>query len=336
MTDQTDTIAGAPSAAKMQTAGIREIKAFARLVGQGRLGPDVAITCRGKADGAGAQATAAICAMATARLAGCRYRHTPFASMAHEEGSRGDWARRWEAFLNLGGGEAPVPQNAELVSISDAIADPAAYAGRPVVVFGSWFGQPRELRSILESLRAPLRTKYWSSPKHDIASHRAARGLTAAIHLRRGDVSASRHAGRYVEDDLVLRQVERLRRAVAPLGRTLTINLYSEGRAEDFRAFADAGCRLHVSEDPFEAFHNMVIADILMIAPSTFSHVAAMLSRGIVLDRRPVYPPYSDWLRRRADGDISIKRLRRSLIDRMSWLEWLGYRARLPGLRRCA
>jgi hypothetical protein len=318
----------------MHPANIPDIKGFRRLVAQGQLGPSVAITCRGRTDGAGSQSMAVICAMAVARLAGCQYQHTAFVSMAHDGGSREDWARRWEAFLNLGDGEAPVPQSAELVPLSAAVANAAAYAGRPIVVFGGWFSQPREIRPILESLRAALRAKYWRSPKDAIPSHRAPSGLTAAIHLRRGDVSASRNARRFVGDDLVLRQIERLRQAVAPLGRTLTINLYSEGRAEDFRAFADAGCNLHVSEDAFEAFHNMVTADILMIAPSTFSRVAALLSRGIVLDRQPVSPPFSGWLRRRADGDISIKRLRRSLLDRMGWLEWVGYRARLLGTRR--
>lgn len=301
---------------------------FARLIAEGRLGPTVGITCRGKTDGAGAQAAAAIAAMAIARFAGCRYRHTPFARMSHAEGAPEDWAGQWETFLNLGDGEIPVSPDAELVALHAAIEHPEAYAGRPIVVFEHWFGLPRKIGPIREALREDLRAKYWRSPKAAIASHLAPPGFTAAIHLRRGDVSATRHAGRYVKDEVALRQIARLKKAIASFGRTLTINLYSEGTAADFRDFAAAGCNLHISGDAFETFHNMVTADILMIAPSSFSHLAALLSDGLVLDHQAHSSPFSGWLRRQRDGDISIKRLRRGLLDQVSWWDRAGYRVR--------
>src|SRR5262245_5531941 len=75
---------------------------LARLIAEGPLSPEIAVTCRGKRDGAGAQAMAVISALAMARLSGCRYLHSPFTSMAHAEGPREDWAQRWEAFFNFG------------------------------------------------------------------------------------------------------------------------------------------------------------------------------------------------------------------------------------------
>ena len=139
----------------------------------------------------------------------------------------------------------------------------------------------------------------------------------------------TRHARRFVPTEKVMRQLARLRRAIEPFGRPTTINLYSEGDPRDFRMFADDGCHLHISESPFESFHNMVAADILMGAPSAFSFVAAFLSEGIVLDARRRIPPLDSWLRRRANGDIPIRRLRRALAARMSLPRRCVYRLRL-------
>ncbi len=47
-------------------------QALAPMIAAGRLGPDVGVTCRGKRDGAGAQAMAAISAMAMARFLNCQ------------------------------------------------------------------------------------------------------------------------------------------------------------------------------------------------------------------------------------------------------------------------
>jgi len=308
--------------------GHSNVERLARLIADGRLGPGIGVTCRGKVDGAGAQAMAAISAMAVARFAGCRYFHSPFTSMSHAIGAREDWARRWEGFLNFGDGEALVPENAEPAPLALVVKDPAAYTGRPIVIVERLFallgGAGERIR---EDLRSDLRAKYWRSPKAGIPSHRGpADGLTIAIHVRRGDVTRTNNANRYTPDTVVLRQIERVKRTLAPLGRPLTLNLYSEGATADFRAFADAGCHLHTSEDALETFHNMVTADILLGGYSSFTYVAALLSEGIVLDHRVRQPRYSNWIGRRHDRDISTKRLRQALLTRLSWRERLSFR----------
>lgn len=303
--------------------------AFARLVAARRLHPETAVACRGRNDGAGQQAIAVVSAMMLARYAGCRYYHRPFATMAHAEGSREQWAALWERFFNLGDGEAPLPAGAELVALSAIVRDPAAYAGRPVVVADRLFHLPYEAAPVGEPLRADLRARYWRSPKDAIATHRAPRGLTVAIHLRRGDVGPQSYAHLYVPDEMMLRQIGRVRRALAPFGGPLAFNLYSEGDPADFRAFADAGCALHISGDPFETLHNMVTADVLLGSPSNFSYMAGLLSRGIMVDARPRKVPLENWVRRNSKRDVPIRRLRRALAQGLSWPARCAYRLRL-------
>jgi hypothetical protein len=303
---------------------------LARLIAEGRIAPDVAVTCCDRFDGAGAQARGIISAMVLARFAGCRYVHTPFTTVDHAIGAgRTVWARRWEQFFNLGDGETPIPDDAELVRLAALVRDPDAYAGRRIVIGECLFGLAKHKAvPIRDALRDELRAKYWRSPKASIRSHRAARGFTAAVHLRRGDVTAARHPALHVPHDVALRQVLRLRAALAAFGQRATINFYSEGAPDDFRAFAAAGCTLHIGEDPFETFHNMVTADILMAWRSSFSEIAALLSRSVVLHRDAEPSKLSNHLRRHPNGDIRINRLRRALIDRMSWPQRLIHRAR--------
>jgi hypothetical protein len=250
--------------------------------------------------------------------------------MSHAEGSREEWAARWERFFNLGDGEGPVAEDAELVGLSAIVADPDRYASRTVVVAEPLFHLPHEAATqVGEALRADLRARYWRSAKDHIASHRAARGLTIAVHLRRGDVNPQRNRHLYVPDAAMLRQIARVRRALAPFGEPLAFNLYSEGDAADFHAFAEAGCALHIGSDPFETLHNMVTADLLIGTPSNFSYIAGLLSRGIMLDARPRKVLLKNWLRRNGKRDIPIRQLRRALARRLSWPRRFAYRLRL-------
>jgi len=300
-----------------------------RLAMEGRLGAQTAITCRGRGDGVGAQAIGAVSAMVLGRLAGLPYRHTPFTTMSHVIGDPKEWARSWERFFALGHGETPVAPDADTVSLAAMVSDPAAYADRPVVIQEPVYRLQRvRAWPIQEALRATLRARYRLNSKAAIPLHRGPPGsLTAAIHMRRGDVTPG-HSWRYVADERILRSIERLRAAIGGIGRSVHVNLYSEGEPADFPAFAQAGCRLHISTDTQEAFHNMVLADILVRAPGNFSELAGLLSKGIVIAPSVHSAPSSNCLLRRANGDFSIKGLQRMLLSRAGWLERRGVGAR--------
>lgn len=229
-------------------------------------GPPLAITIAGRTDGAGAQALGVLSAMLWARGTGARYLHTPFSRMAHAIDSRQEWAKRWEAFLNLGRGETPVPPDASLIPAEDFLRDPELAAmPRAVVAAQSLHWKEFQTPNALHDLRPALRAKYRASRKSDLAVHRGPPGaLTMAIHIRRGDITLDHPRRRhfYTQDDPILNTIEGVRAVLGALGRDVQINVYSEGPPDMFTAFAAAGCRLHLDGDAFEAFHNLVKADI--------------------------------------------------------------------------
>ena len=317
-------------------AGLRDFDRLASLIAEGRVARNIAFTCGGRRDGVGAQAMAIIECMALARHLGCRYLHTPFATLEHGPGTPQDWALRWERFLNFGAGEAAVPTDAQPVTLADLVRDPEAYQGRPVVVAQRLFHLPKKaVAPELDALRPDLRARYWRSDKSAIPLHRGSpESMTVAVHLRRGDVTETSTPQRYATDESVLRAIARLRKAVAPLGRTLLINLYSQGAAEHFQAFADIGCHLRIDVDPFETFHNLVAADILLAGKSKFSRLAGLLSDGIVISADRHSARLSNWQRRRKDGELSMRRLQRALLADAGWLARTVIQARCWWHRR--
>ena len=309
---------------------LAEFGMLARLHAHGGIGPNIAFTCYGKTDGIGSQAMAKIMAMTLARHFGRRYLHAPFASIEHAPDSPTVWAVEWERFLNLGEGEERLPADAEFIHVPALLNAPEAYRDRPVVVGERMFHPDRRhVAPVLEALRRDLRARYWMTDKSRIPLRRGPSGsLTIAIHLRRGDIMPGNRFGRYEPDDAALRAVRRLLRAVAPLGRPLTINLYSEGEAEQFRAFADLGCQLHISTDAFESLHNLAAADVLLMGRSSFSMLAGLLSTGLVITPHPRPPRLGNWVQRSKSGELSIRRVRQALLAKAGWRDIVLYQAR--------
>lgn len=310
--------------------GRRDFEQLVSLIAQGRVARNIAFACARRTDGAGGQGMAIVACMALARYSGCRYLHAPFVTMAHALGAPEDWALRWERFLNFGDGEATVPADAEPITLEELVHHPEAYQDRPVVVAQRMFYLPRKpLAPVLDALRSDLRTRYQRSDKSGMTLHRGPPGSTiVAVHLRRGDVTEASVSHRYVPEKTALNTILRLRKAVAPLGRPLHINLYSQGAKEQFQAFADIGCHLRIDVDPFETFHNLVAADILLMGKSKFSRLAGLLSDGIVVtaERRAYW--LSNWQRRRKNDQLSMRRLQSALLADAGWLERTAFQAR--------
>jgi hypothetical protein len=298
-------------------ASRKNLEGLARLIREGRL-PRIAIASADRNDGAGAQAMARISAMIAARYAGCPYLHAPFKRIQHGDGAPGERGDLWEQFLGLGRGETSLPAGIATESLQRVVDQPEMFRDQATVIRQTYYHLPRKLLSpMLDAVRPDLRRRYWTVDKSHLPSHGSAPEITIAVHLRRGDVTASNiFAHRYVPDEAALASIRRLQDALAPLRRPFRINLYSQGDPAAFSGFAGIGCRLHLDGDPFETLHNMITADILLCGRSKFSLLAGLLSRGIVIPSDPRSLALGGWQRRKGDGRISMRRLQLAVLEK--------------------
>jgi len=130
-----------------------------------------------------------------------------------------------------------------------------------------------------------------------------------AVHIRRGDILQRNDFGlRFTANNETIAMMkvaeEDALRAKPRLNRgDFAFHIYSEGSPDDFDDIAVGLGRnrvhLHVGEkeDLRENFHDMVTADILLMAKSGLSYAAAILSTGKIYYQDLWYPPLPHWHR---------------------------------------
>jgi hypothetical protein len=281
----------------------------------GHVSRSLRITCRGKTDGAGAQANACMSAMAFAEAAGIRYVHTPFSSIAHPEGEPAVWTQRWEEFFGLGTGEVAVAEVENAVDLKTFLNRPSSWRDENQIVVAQHFhGFCNRYPDAYLPILPRLREKYLSTSKPAAAS-RAGGEILIAVHIRRGDVSQTDAitAERFTDDRRILKTLRDCLKVMSSLKLTPRITIYSEGKPEDFAAFRDLGCELRIGTDPFETINNLVYCDILVMAKSAFSYVPALLSDAAKLYEPFWTKPMSDWIVLGPDGGFDEAALRAKL-----------------------
>lgn len=239
--------------------------------------------------GVGAQIEAAASLILFAHDHRMRYVHWPLRRVEHDDGQSG-WADRWERFFNFGLGELTIWEAIELAGpprFADWLHDVRRlnvgnfYVTRNGRLYAHTF--PNRYRSILERLRE----KYNSTPKP--TPRLSPKQVNIAVHVRRGDIGHDNY--RYTANDVIVR---RLRNVLAATGPSL-VHIYSEGKPSEFGPLQDVG-ELYLDGCPFQTFHDLVSADVLMTSRSSFSYVAALLSKGVKVYEPGHFPGLRAWI----------------------------------------
>ena len=307
---------------RLQLSGLPSAAALAHIVGTGAAPAVQGVTCRGKTDGGGAQVHAVISALAIARATRLTYFHSPFSSIAHAEGDEAEWADKWEAFFNLGQNERRLGANnvPRCVSIKRFLKSPSLWRGESLIIEAEHFtGYTDANVEALKAVLPDIRRKYGSTDKSGFMLHRLIGTLTMNVHVRRGDVSVDHpsHSDRFTHDEDILGIIRMVRKAAASEGLSVTVNIWSQGQHTDFAAYEAEDCHLYLDADIFETFHNLSQSDILLMAKSSLSYVAALLCDGICLYEEFWHAPLPEWIQFDLRDPLNSKAL-------------------LPGLRRMA
>lgn len=124
-----------------------------------------------------------------------------------------------------------------------------------------------------------------------------------AVHVRRTNphddqLPETDLIGRYIDDEYYLGAMEFIKRQLKDKGKKPPVfYIYSQGKVEDFKVYqTKEGAILKINAPLVETFSQMVLADCLIMAPSSLSQAAALLSEGTVVYKPYWHKPASNWL----------------------------------------
>lgn len=277
------------------------------------------ITCTGKIDGIGAQVQAVLSTILFAREFGLIYVHTPFKEIEHNADKQ-DAARKWESFLGLGQGEVSI-DTLRLEQLNVVRVDsPRKIRNRKntLYIIHHCHEFADEFPNCYLKLKKQILQKHKSAQRNSCKLHQQVGRINIALHIRRGDVSAA-SADRFTDNRYYHKILTELRSVLDSLRLNSSIHLYSQGEVEDFLEFDEFNLYYHLDECPFETFHNLIEADVLVMSKSSFSYSAALLSNSIKLYQPFWHKPLKNWIvvDRNSDGQTSFDKLqlRRQLVQ---------------------
>ncbi len=266
---------------------------------------EIRITCRGKGDGAGAQAISVLSTQLFCQALGFNYLHTPFQTIEHNYDNDPAWESKWESFFNLGFGEQQIPVSESVISLPGIHAIPWFPNSETIYALKHCHEYANVFPNRYTRLKPSFSQKYSSNPKtrSEIEGDcKESNGLKLALHIRRGDVlKTGRFAKRYTDNQSIIELIQNILDAVpANLNSKLSIQIFSQGNVKDFsditQSISEIPISLHLNECVFETFHALVKADILVMSRSTFSYMAAMASSGVKLYDPFYHRPLRSWV----------------------------------------
>jgi hypothetical protein len=286
------------------------------------------ITCRPvSSEGPGSQIIAVMNAINFARCAGLTYVHTPLSEIEHPDRPMPDWAAAWETLFDLGAGELPC---------EPGVRNVPSHGLYGVELCLGWDHRRDEIQQRFQEMIPDLRRKYYLNK-----SPRQNQKLTVAVHVRRGwDVGSPSANFRLRSAESILRTIARLKNIFDSRGIQCCFAIYSEGSRADFQELCSPEIQISkfrvgrhargrtddvsdltlsngesVSDiDAIQAMQELIEADVLVVAASSFSYCAALISDGIKISTFADERPRIDtWLLLSGDGSFDTAAFERQL-----------------------
>ena len=253
-------------------------------------------------EGFGSQALSRFSIAATVQALGYTYRHLPMMHVAHAENNDDRWTEKLEAFFDLGAGEIAV-HDSSLETIDFAtFAENRAYWRKPYLVYTRDFYSytrafPLAYTSYLEKRSYPLCPSISRTQLGD--------ALKIAVHVRRGDVSKHLTRHRFLSNDNIVSTLSRLSGILDRMALPYEISIYTNGTAEECQDLVVGNSKLVLGMGAIETFGKLIASDVLVTANSSFSFLAGLVQRAVVLYEPQIHRPLPNWIPIDADRKFS-------------------------------
>ena len=213
----------------------------------------------------------------------------------------GEWVDAWETHFNLGLGEGVTDgDNSDVVNFAYNFSD-------LVPLFGV-----DDLTRTVNATIPEFKAKYYSNKfprKNEV--------LTMWVQVRRGEVTSE--MPHMWASTTFLAETIAMARAVLE-AHCVEFKIRMAIAQDDYAAIAELdvpGTEIVIDADVVWSMREAIEADILIMAKSSFSYVAALISEGIKIYESCSYPPLSDWVIRGPKGEFDRASFERQLLQRI-------------------
>ena len=246
---------------------------------------DTKLTCLGKTDGGGSQVLSIVGVAAFAEYFGAEFVHTPLSSVEHcpRDEQMQDFCVRWETIVALFGLEKSIGGEFTHYELNDFLVDFLLFKTR---------GKRISLGNI--HYITDTHPEVYNSIRVGATGYQSTNSDTKSIyvHVRRGDVKLEGPNGfRHTSDENVRRNIEAVREQV--VGKSEVYIVTENPDSEFNKKFED--CTIVSEKDPVKVLFLLAKADVLIMAKSAFSYVAALASRGKIFYEPYWQGPISSW-----------------------------------------
>jgi hypothetical protein len=224
-----------------------------------------------------------------------------------------EWVDAWEMTFNLGDGEEMY--RSEMQGVLDT-SHRSSFALDDLLRCsrgGELKGEPRDY---VRELVPEFRRKYYVN-----ASPRMADEVIFSVHVRRGNVSSQEFNYMYTDTQKILQTAASVKSILESRGIKFCIRVFSQGEMKDFSKLLPLGARFFLDTDPIWTIRELVEADILIVANSSFSYYAGIISDGIKIfepDSRkwrwPDVAGWDDWIACEEDGSFDRAAFEQKLL----------------------
>jgi FkbM family methyltransferase len=128
--------------------------------------------------------------------------------------------------------------------------------------------------------------------------------LHVSVHIRRPNYRDDRIDGSDTPDSFYLRAMNTIRSRY--VNSKIKFHIYSQGDEKNFINFISEDTEFHLNEDVKTTFLGLVYADILITSRSSFSYLAALLSKGTVFYQTFWHPPLDHWIKQESFLSITL------------------------------
>jgi len=122
--------------------------------------------------------------------------------------------------------------------------------------------------------------------------------INIAIHIRRENNHDRGLAGERITtpNSYYLDIINKIKEKYKDNDNQLLFHIYSQGNLDSFKDFYNSNVLFYLNHDIIETFIGMVSANILVISPSSFSYVAALISDGEIYYKKFWHNPRKNWI----------------------------------------